>query len=25
VVCGQPMQPQDPGKTPVCPTCAKQS
>jgi hypothetical protein len=25
VVCGEPMQPQDPGKTPVCPTCAKQS
>jgi hypothetical protein len=25
VVCGEPMQPQDAGKTPVCPTCAKQS
>jgi len=25
VVCGEPMQPQDPGNTPVCPICAKQN
>ena len=25
VVCGEPMHPQEPGKTPVCSTCAKQS
>ena len=25
VVCGEPVQPQEAGKTPVCPECAKQA